>query len=76
MARYKFIDTCPQFTSVNLQRQLVFGTIEHASDYLVYHRIDSLDSMPAIATTPSAPPSTRFGDEVTVTIPWVEGRHH
>ena len=30
MARYKHIDTSPRFLAVDLQRQLLPGTIEHA----------------------------------------------
>jgi transposase len=40
MARYKHIDTSPRFIAVDLQRQLLPGTIEHALDYLLDHQID------------------------------------
>ena len=40
MARYKVIDTSPRFIAVDLQRQLVPGTFEHALDYLIDHEID------------------------------------
>lgn len=30
MARYKHIDTSPRFLAVDLHRQLLFDTIEHA----------------------------------------------
>lgn len=40
MARYKPIDTSPRFIAVDLQRQLVPGTFEHALDYLINHELD------------------------------------
>ncbi len=40
MARYKHIDTSPRFIAVDLQRQLLPGTIEHAPNYLLDHQID------------------------------------
>jgi transposase len=40
MARYKMIDTSPRFLAVDLQRQLVAGTFEHALDWLVDHELD------------------------------------
>lgn len=40
MARYKHIDTSPRFIAVDLQRQLLPGTIEHAVNYLLDHQID------------------------------------
>ena len=40
MARYKVIDTSPRFIAVDLQRQLVPGTYEHAPNYLIDHEID------------------------------------
>ena len=40
MARYKTIDTSPRFLAVDLQRQLVAGTFEHALDWLVDHELD------------------------------------
>ena len=40
MARYKFIDTSPRFIAVDLKRQLLPGTFEHALDYLVDQEID------------------------------------
>ena len=39
MARYKHIDTCPRFLAVDLQRQLIPGTIEHALNHLLDHEI-------------------------------------
>ena len=30
MARYKYIDTSPRFIAIDLQRQLLPGTFEHA----------------------------------------------
>jgi transposase len=40
MARYKVIDTSPRFIAVDLVRQLVPGTFEHALDYLIDHELD------------------------------------
>jgi transposase len=40
MARYKHIDTSPRFLAVDLERQLLPGTIEYALNYLIDHRID------------------------------------
>ena len=40
MARYKHIDTSPRFLAVDLQRQLIPGTIEHALNHLLGHEID------------------------------------
>jgi len=40
MARYKHIDTSPRLLAVDLQRQLLPGTIEHALNHLLDHEID------------------------------------
>ena len=40
MARYKHIDTSPRFIAVDLQRQLLPGTFEHALNYLIDQQID------------------------------------
>jgi hypothetical protein len=40
MARYKTIDTSPRFLAVDLERQLLPGTFEHALNYLVDHQLD------------------------------------
>lgn len=40
MARYKRIDTSPRFLAVDLERQLLPGTFEHALNYLIDHEID------------------------------------
>ena len=40
MARYKHIDTSPRFLAVDLERQLLPGTFEHALNYLIDHEID------------------------------------
>ena len=40
MARYKHIDTSPKFIPVDLQRQLLPGTMEHALCHLIDHEID------------------------------------
>jgi transposase len=40
MARYKHIDTSPRFIAVDLERQLLPGTFEHALNHLVDHQLD------------------------------------
>ena len=40
MARYKHIDTSPRFLAVDLERQLIPGTFEHALNHLLEHEID------------------------------------
>ena len=40
MARYKYIDTNPKFLPVDLGRQLLPGTFEHALNHLLDHEID------------------------------------
>ena len=40
MPRYKHIDTSPRFLAVDLQRQLLPGTFEHALNHLLDHEID------------------------------------
>jgi transposase len=40
MARYKTIDTSPRFLAVDLERQLLPGTFEHAIHHLLDHEID------------------------------------
>ena len=40
MARYKSLDTNPQFLSVDLARQLLSGTFEHALNHLLDHEVD------------------------------------
>lgn len=40
MARYKHIDTSPRFLAVDLERQLMPGSFEHALNYLIDHEID------------------------------------
>ena len=40
MARYKYVDTNPQFLSVDLARQLLPGTFEHALNHLLDHEVD------------------------------------
>ena len=40
MARYKLVDTDPQFPSVDLARQLLPGTFEHALNHLLDHEVD------------------------------------
>jgi transposase len=40
MARYKHIDTSPRFLAVDLQLQLLPGSLEHALNHLIDHEID------------------------------------
>ena len=40
MARYKDIDTSPRLLPVDLSRQLLPGTFEHALNHLFDHEID------------------------------------
>jgi transposase len=40
MARYKVIDTSPRFIALDLERQLLPGTFEHALNHLLDHEID------------------------------------
>ena len=40
MARYKHIDTSPRFLAVDLQRQLLPGTFEHALNHLIDFELD------------------------------------
>lgn len=40
MARYKYIDTNPRFLAVDLAKQLLPGTFEHAVHHLLEHELD------------------------------------
>lgn len=40
MARYKTIDISPRFIAVDLERQLLPGTFEHALNHLIDHELD------------------------------------
>ena len=40
MARYKHIDTSPRFIAVDLERQLLPGSFEHALNHLIDHELD------------------------------------
>ena len=40
MARYEHIDTNPKFLPVDLARQLMPGTFEHALSHLIDHELD------------------------------------
>ncbi|CAN5208344.1 hypothetical protein BH09GEM1_BH09GEM1_39310 [soil metagenome] len=40
MVRYKYIDTQPRFLAVDLAKQLLPGTFEHAVHHLVEHELD------------------------------------
>lgn len=40
MARYKHIDTGPRFIAVDLERQLLPGSFEHALNHLIDHELD------------------------------------
>lgn len=43
MARYKHIDTSPRFLAVDLRKQLLPGTFEHALNELLDHDLDLSD---------------------------------
>lgn len=62
MARYKFIDTNPRFLAIDLARQLLPGTFEHALNHLLDHAIDlsAFDARYRNDTTgaPAYPPAT------------------
>ena len=62
MARYKTIDTHPRFLAVDLARQLLPGTFEHALNHLLDHEIDvsAFDARFCNDTTgaPAYPPAT------------------
>ena len=51
MARYKTIDTDPKLLAVDLARQLLPGTFEHAVNHLLDHAIDLSSSTRAFGTT-------------------------
>ena len=40
MARYNHIDTSPRVLAVDLERQLLPGTFEHALHHLIEHELD------------------------------------
>ena len=40
MARYKAIDTSPRFLAVDLEKQLLPGSFEHAVHHLLDHEFD------------------------------------
>ena len=40
MARYKTIDTSPRFLAVDLERQLIPGTLVHALNHLIDNELD------------------------------------
>ncbi|MDD3483568.1 hypothetical protein [Azovibrio restrictus] len=40
MARYKWIDTSPRFLAVDLAKQMLPGSFEHAVHHLFEHEID------------------------------------
>ena len=40
MARYKYTYTSPRFLAVDLQRQLLPGTFEHALNHLIDHELE------------------------------------
>jgi hypothetical protein len=64
MARYKNIDTSPRFLAVDLERQLLPGTFEHALNYLIDRELDlsSLD----VRYRNDANPSDRRGAKGSV----------
>ena len=43
MARYKHIDTSPRFLAVDLSKQLLPGSFEHALNHLIDHELDLSD---------------------------------
>jgi len=51
MARYKHIDTSPRFLAVNLERQLLPGTFEHALHHLIECELDLSGSTRVRGTT-------------------------
>jgi hypothetical protein len=51
VARYKHIDTSPRFIAVDLQRQLLPGTFEHALNHLIDHELDLSGLIPASVMT-------------------------
>lgn len=62
MARYKSIDTSPRFLPVDLSRQLLPGTFEHALNHLLDHELD-LSGLDArfrndVTGAPAYPPAT------------------
>src|SRR5688500_7482022 len=62
MARYKTIDTSPRFIALDLERQLLPGTFEHALNHLLDHEID-LSALDArcrndVAGAAAYPPAT------------------
>src|SRR5687768_5989089 len=62
MARYKTIDTSPRFIALDLERQLLPGTFEHALNHLLDHEID-LSALDAryrndVAGAAACPPAT------------------
>lgn len=59
MARYKVIDTNPRFLPVDLSRQLLPGTFEHALNHLLDHAIDLSCFDARAATRRRAPRRTR-----------------
>ena len=40
MARYEHIDTSPRFPAVDLSKQLLPGSFEHALNHLIDHELD------------------------------------
>lgn len=60
MACYKHIDTSPRFLAVDLRKQLLPGTFEHAHNELLDHELDLSDfDARATATTKPGPRPTR-----------------
>ena len=47
MARYKHIDTSPRFLAVDLSKQLLRGSFEHALNHLIDHELElsGIDSL-------------------------------
>ena len=57
MARYKVLDTNPQFLSVDLARQLLPGTFEHALNHLLDHEVDLARFRNDTTGAPAYPPA-------------------
>lgn len=51
MARDKHIDTSPRFIAVDLERQLLPGTFEHALNHLLDRELARAVSIPSIGAT-------------------------
>lgn len=66
MARYKAIDTSPRFLAVDLERQLLPGSFEHA----VHHRRVDDDDLHACAQSRRAGRGVAAGCGARFTVAW------